>query len=439
VKQDLARIDGSIQSGEFFRNEALRAACAAARESGGGFHLIGLVSAGGVHSSLGHLHASIELAVLEQVPEIVLHAFTDGRDTLPTSSPEYLAQAESWLSDASARGVPARVASVMGRYWGMDRDSRWDRTKRAYDAIVHAEGLTATSAQDAVRLAYGRDETDEFIQPTIVGDPRRLRDGDSVFTFNFRPDRMRQIVRALGEPDFDEFDRRGLPAIHLTTMTRYHEDWDYPVAFPEARPEVTLAQVLADRGDRQLHVAETEKYAHVTYFFNGGEEDPFPGEERCLVPSPRDVATYDQKPEMSAEPAAAAFADRWRAAAQEGKPFRFGIINFANPDMVGHTGSIPAATRAVGTVDRCLAQVVSAVLEQGGAAIVTADHGNAEDMLTPDGGPQTAHSLNPVPFVVTVRGATLEGPGILADVAPTALAMLGMPQPAVMTGRSLLD
>jgi 2,3-bisphosphoglycerate-independent phosphoglycerate mutase len=439
VKQDLARIDEAIESGEFFRNEALRAACAAAREHGGALHLIGLVSAGGVHSSLGHLEACIELAVREQAPAVLLHAFTDGRDTLPTSAPEYVAQAETWLAEASRRGVPARVASVMGRYWGMDRDSRWDRTKRAYDVLVHAEGLAAESAQDAIRQAYGRDETDEFIQPTIVGDPRPLVDGDSVITFNFRPDRMRQIVRALGEPGFNEFDRRRFPVVHLTTMTRYQEDWNYPVAFPEARPEITLAKVLADRGDRQLHVAETEKYAHVTYFFNGGEEHLYPGEERALVPSPRDVATYDEKPEMSAQPAAAAFVDRWRAAAEEDRPFRFGVINFANPDMVGHTGSIPAAIRAVETADRCLGQVLSAVLESGGGAIVTADHGNADEMLTPDGGPQTAHSLNPVPFVVTVRGATLAGPGILADVAPTALALLGIQQPAAMHGRSLLD
>jgi 2,3-bisphosphoglycerate-independent phosphoglycerate mutase len=251
---------------------------------------------------------------------------------------------------------------------------------------------------------------------------------------------MRQIVRALGEPVFEEFDRRGFLRIHLTTMTRYQEEWEYPVAFPEARPQITLAQVLADRGERQLHVAETEKYAHVTYFFDGGEEHLFPGEERCLVPSPRDVATYDQRPEMSAEAAAAAFAERWRAAAHEGRPFRFGIINFANADMVGHTGSIPAATRAVETVDRCLAQVLAAVLEQGGGAIVTSDHGNAEEMLTPDGGPQTAHSLNPVPFIVTVRGATLGYPqGILADVAPTALHLLGIPQPEAMRGRTLLN
>jgi 2,3-bisphosphoglycerate-independent phosphoglycerate mutase len=440
VKQDLARIDEAIASGEFFRNRALLDACAAARESGGALHLIGLVSAGGVHSSLDHLHACIELAVRELVPEVVLHAFTDGRDTLPDSAPGYLVQAEQWLADAGRQPVRTRISSLMGRYWGMDRDQRWDRTKRAYDAIVHGEGLAAATAQDAVRQAYERGETDEFIQPTIVGDARMVRDGDSVITFNFRPDRMRQIVRALGEPDFDEFDRRGQPRIQLTTMTRYHEDWGYPVAFPEARPETTLSQVLAERGDRQLHVAETEKYAHVTYFFNGGEEHPYAAEERALVPSPRDVATYDQKPEMSAEPAAAAFAERWRAAAAEGRPYRFGIINFANPDMVGHTGSIPAATRAVETVDHCLGQVLDAVLETGGGAIVTADHGNAEEMLTPDGKPQTAHSLNPVPFLVTVRGATLgHRPGILADVAPTVLALLGIPQPPAITGRSLLD
>jgi 2,3-bisphosphoglycerate-independent phosphoglycerate mutase len=439
VKQDLARIDDAIAAGDFFRNEALRAACSAARASGGALQLAGLVSAGGVHSSLGHLQACIELAVREQVPQLVLHAFTDGRDTLPTTSPEYLAQAEAWLDEASRRGVPARVGTVMGRYRAMDRDQRWDRAKRAYDAIVHGEGLAAGSAEEAVRTAYDRGETDEFIQPTVVGEPRPVRDGDSVVTFNFRPDRMRQIVRALGEPDFAEFDRRGFPRVHLTTMTRYHEDWDYPVAFPEARPPITLAQVLADRGDRQLHVAETEKYAHVTYFFNGGEEHPHEGEERRLVPSPRDVPTYDHQPEMSAEPAAAAFVDAWRGAAGDGRPFRFGIINFANPDMVGHTGSIPAATRAVETVDRCLGHVLAAVLEGGGAALVTADHGNADEMLTPDGQPQTAHSLNPVPLVVTIGGATVGPPGILADVAPTVLRMLGIPQPAEMTGHALLD
>ena len=432
VKQDLARIDDAIADGSFFDNPTLQAACAAARDTGGRLHLVGLVSAGGVHSSLDHLRACIELGARERVPGIVLHAFTDGRDTLPTSSPKYLAQAESWLSEAESNGVPARIASVMGRYWGMDRDRRWDRTKRAYDALVHGEGLRADSADAAVKMAYGRDETDEFIQPTIVGEPAPIGDGDSVFTFNFRPDRMRQLVRALGEPDFAEFETGPRPRIHLTTMTRYQEDWEYPVAFDEARPETTIAKVLADRGDRQLHAAETEKYPHVTYFFNGGEEEPYPGEDRVLVPSPRDVPTYDHKPEMSAPEAAAEFTRHWRAAVEEGKPYRFGIINFANPDMVGHTGSIPATVRGVETVDRCLGEVLAAVRESGGAAIVTADHGNADEMLTPDGNPQTAHSLNPVPFVVTMADARLADGGILAAVAPTALAMLGIPQPGAM-------
>jgi 2,3-bisphosphoglycerate-independent phosphoglycerate mutase len=439
VKQDLARIDDAVADGSFFENPALKAACAAAREGGGRLHLIGLVSGGGVHSSLDHLRACIELATGERVSEVILHAMTDGRDTAPTSSPEYLAKAEAWLAKAREAGIEARVGTVMGRYWGMDRDRRWDRTKRAYDAIVHGVGLPAETAQDAVRLGYGRDETDEFIQPTVIGEPVAVRDGDSVLTFNFRPDRMRQIVAALGEADFEEFDRGDTPQVALTTMTVYQEHWTYPVAFPPARPEVTLASVLADRGERQLHVAETEKYAHVTYFFNGGEEDEYAGEERKLVPSPRDVPTYDHKPEMSAEPAAEEFASRWGKAADEGRPFRFGIINFANPDMVGHTGDIPAAVRAVETVDGCLGRVVEAVTATGGALIVTADHGNADEMLEPDGSPDTAHSTNPVPLIVTVEGVRLRGEGILADVAPTALDLLGIPPPEPMGGRSLLD
>ena len=437
MQQDLARLDEAIAERSFFENEALRAACAATREGTGRLHLIGLVSGGGVHSSLDHLRACIELAAREHVPQLVLHAFTDGRDTPPTSSPEYLAEAEGWLAEAGEAGVDARVGTVMGRYWGMDRDRRWDRTKRAYDAIVHAEGLRAGTPQEAVRHAYGRDETDEFIQPTIIGEPAPVRAGDCVLTFNFRPDRMRQIVRALGEPGFAEFDRGDAPRVRITTMTVYQEHWDYPVAFPPARPETTIAAVLAERGDRQLHVAETEKYAHVTYFFNGGREEPYPGEERCLVPSPQDVPPYDHKPEMSAPEAAAAFSSHWREASSEGRPFRFGVINFANPDMVGHTGSIPAATRAVETVDSCLGEVVAAVTETGGGLIVTADHGNADEMLEPDGSPNTAHSTNPVPVVVTVGGLKLRD-GVLADVTPTALGLLGIDVPSAMRGRSLL-
>ncbi len=439
VKQDLARIDDAIAGGSFFENEALRAACASAREGTGRLHLVGLVSAGGVHSSLTHLYACIDLAARERVPELVLHALTDGRDTPPTASPGYLAEAERRLERAREAGVDARIGTVTGRYWGMDRDHRWDRTKRAYDAIVHGQGLRAAGAQEAVHAAYGRDETDEFILPTVIGDPPTVRAGDSVLTFNFRPDRMRQIVAAMGEPDFDEFDRGNAPPVRITTMTVYQEHWSYPAAFPAARPSTTIAALLAERGDRQLHVAETEKYAHVTYFFNGGVEDQYAGEERRLVPSPRDVPTYDHKPEMSAPEAATAFASTWRDAAAEERPFRFGVINFANADMVGHTGSIPAATRAVETVDRCLAEVIEAVRSTGGALFVTADHGNADDMLEPDGSPNTAHSTNPVPLVVTVKGLPLRDRGVLADIAPTALELLGIPIPEPMRGHGLID
>ena len=268
----------------------------------------------------------------------------------------------------------------------------------------------------------------------MIGDYDGMADGDVAIHFNFRPDRARQLVRALAEPDFEEFDRGDAPSISLTTLTEYQEGWDYPVAFPPKEPATTLAEVLAERGERQLHVAETEKYAHVTYFFNGGREAELEGEERRLVESPRDVPTYDHKPQMSAGAAAKEFCELW-----SGDGFRFGIINFANPDMVGHTGSIPAAIEAIEAVDACLAEVVAAVHAGGGACLVTADHGNAEQMLEPDGSPNTAHSLNPVPFVVTVGGLELAGSGVLADVAPTVLALLGIEQPQTMTGRSLID
>ena len=281
---------------------------------------------------------------------------------------------------------------------------------------------------------YERDETDEFIRPTVIGDYDGAVDGDVVLAFNFRPDRMRQIIAALGEEDFDEFPRGSGPRLDITTMTRYREEWNYPVAFEPDEPETTLAEVIAEHGERQLHVAETEKYAHVTYFFNGGREREWEGEARALVDSPRDVPTYDHKPEMSARAAAKAFCDRWAA-----DGYRFGIINFANPDMVGHTGDIGAAVKAIEAVDECLGQVLEAVGAGAGACIVTADHGNAEEMLEPDGSPNTAHSLNPVPLVVTVDGVTLRGGGILADVAPTALDMLGIPKPEAMTGESLIQ
>jgi len=283
-----------------------------------------------------------------------------------------------------------------------------------------------------VTESYERDETDEFIEPTVIGDYDGMADGDAVLHFNFRPDRARELTRALGEPDFDEFRRRVVPRIDLRTLTEYRKGWDYPVAFPPQVPKVTLAEVIATAGAHQLHVAETEKYAHVTYFFNGGRENEWEGEERRLVPSDRDVATYDEKPEMSARAAADAFRERW---SDDG--YRFGLINFANPDMVGHTGDIPAAVKAIGTVDGCLGDVIAAVHESGGACIVTADHGNADNMLEPDGSPNTAHSTNPVPFIVTVDGVSVED-GRLADVAPTVLKLLGIEQPEAMTGHSLV-
>jgi 2,3-bisphosphoglycerate-independent phosphoglycerate mutase len=410
VKQDLTRIDESLVEHRE-SNDVLDQAM----DGTDRLHLVGLVSDGGVHSSLEHLEALVDLARRRGVEDIVIHAFTDGRDTSPTAGAGYLERVDGWEG--------ARVGSVIGRYYGMDRDNREERTQAARDLLVEGKAEHhADSGADAVRQAYERDETDEFVTATTVGDEATIRPGDSVLTFNFRPDRMRQIVQALK----DDAER-------ITTLTEYEEGWPYAVAFPPSRPETTIAEVIAGRGDRQLHVAETEKYPHVTYFFNGGEEQPYDGERRELVPSPRDVPTYDHKPQMSAREAADAFIGAWRDDAP-----RFGIINFANPDMVGHTGSIPAAVEAVETVDACLGDVVRTVLDSGGVLIITADHGNADEMLEEDGSPDTAHSLNPVPLIVTSHDVELGREGVLADVAPTALELLGIEQPEAMTGRSLL-
>ena len=382
-------------------------------------HLIGLVSKGGVHSADRHVKALVETAARHGVEDLVIHAFMDGRDTSPTSGAGVVADLEATCRECGT----GRVASVIGRYFAMDRDKRWDRTQKAFDLLVDGTGEHhAETGEEAVKAAYERGETDEFITPTTVGEEGRIRPGDSVIAFNFRPDRMRQISPKLAEV-----------AGRYTTMTPYDEAWDYPVLFPKHRPAITIGEVIAAAGRKQLHVAETEKYPHVTYFFNGGREEPYEGEVRELAPSPRDVATYDEKPEMSAREATERFERRWA----EGD-FAFAIINFANPDMVGHTGVIPAAVKAVETADECLARIVEAVHGTGGACIVTADHGNADEMLEEDGSPDTAHSLNPVPFIVTAGADALDGEGILADVAPTALALLGMEQPEEMTGRSLL-
>jgi len=430
VKQDLTRIGEAVEDGTLAHNDVLRAAVQDAPR----VHLIGLVSDGGVHSGWSHLEALIAMAS-EAADDVVVHAFTDGRDTLPDSGAGFLEQVQRWCEDPSHPPGSARLGSVVGRYWAMDRDKRWERTQKAYDLLVHGRAEHhADSGVEAVRAAYERGETDEFIEPTTVGEEASIRPEDSVIAFNFRPDRMREITRALADGRFEEIDRGdGGIVRRYATLTEYEEGWPYPVAFPPARPETTLPHVIAAAGGRQLHVAETEKYPHVTYFFGGGEETPEEGERRELVPSPRDVPTYDKKPEMSAREAARAFVQAW-----EEEDFRFGIINFANPDMVGHTGVIAAAVKAIETVDACLGEIVRTVQESGGALVITADHGNADNMLEPDGSPNTAHSLNQVPVIVTVDGVTLEHGGVLADVAPTMLELLGIDQPEAMTGRSLL-
>ncbi len=432
VMQDLTRIDVAIEDGALAGNEILADAFAAGAPEGSRLHLIGLVSDGGVHSSDRHLKALISLAADLGVSELVLHAFTDGRDTLPESGAGYLEEVEGWMAET---GV-GRVGSVVGRYFAMDRDKRWDRVKLAWDLLANGVGeRSADSSATAARIAYEAGETDEFIKPTVVGSgDSRIREGDSVVAFNFRPDRMREITQALADPDFDGFDRGDTPLVtRYVTMTEYAEDWDYPVAFAPHRPSVTMTSVIAAAGAKQLHVAETEKYPHVTYFFGGGAEQPAQGERREVVPSPRDVATYDQKPEMSAVEAADAFVTAWR----EDAPV-FGIINFANTDMVGHTGVIPAAVRAAEVVDTQLGRIVEAVQDSGGALLITADHGNSDNMLEPDGSANTAHTLNPVPVIVTVDAVTLRDGGVLADVTPTLLGLLGYDQPEAMTGTSLI-
>lgn len=416
LKQDLTRINEAVDNGTLASNEVLKAAF----EGFPVVHLIGLVSDGGVHSSMDHLHALIELGAELKVPQVVVHAFTDGRDTSPTGAAEYLATVQRWCEKAGN----ARIGTVIGRYYAMDRDKRADRTQLAIDLLC--EGKAEHHYDDAVSAARGSYERDargdEFIEPTSIGPGSRVLPQESVIAFNFRPDRMRQLTEALG------------PRVtRYTTLTEYEEGWPWPIAFLPDRPQITLPHVIAGEGLKQLHVAETEKYPHVTYFFGGGEETPEAGEHRELVPSPRDVPTYDKKPQMSAREAADAFVAAWKA----DKP-GFGIINFANPDMVGHTGVIPAAIEAVETADECLGKIVAAVQESGGALVITADHGNADEMLEPDGSPDTAHSLNPVPLIVTDETLSLRDGGVLADVAPTVLQLLAIAQPEAMTGKSLI-
>ena len=433
VLQDLPRITEAIADGSFFTNVILAGACREALASGGRLHLMGLVGPGGVHAVDEHLVAMVELASRSGLPaeRVLFHAFTDGRDTPPRSADAFLPALEARFAGR------AQVASMTGRYFAMDRDHRWDRTARAYDAIVHRRGTGAATAADAIAAAYARGESDEFIQPTLVGNAPPMADGDAVVHLNFRADRARQLTQALALADFDGFDRRVAPRVAVTTLTEYQAPDELPVrvAFPPLVID-SLAAQLARLGKRQLHVAETEKYAHVTYFFNGGVEDPFPGEERILVPSNREVATYDLAPDMSAGPITDAL-----VAAIDGGQYDFIVANYANPDMVGHTGIWEAAIRAAEVVDGCLGRLARAALGTGSPLVITADHGNIEEMRDAAGMPQTKHTTSPVP-VVLVSDAHRPGrlrDGALSDVAPTLCELLGIPPGPEMTGRSLLE
>ncbi len=431
VVQDLPRISDAIADGTFFDNAALRGAVAHALHRGSRLHLLALVGPGGVHATDEHIRAAASLAARDGLPpdRVLLHAFTDGRDTPPRSAAELL---PALLAD-----LPATPATVIGRYYAMDRDLRWERTAAAWEAIVHGRGRHAEGAADAVTEAHARGEGDEFIPPTVIGDYAGVRDGDALVHLNFRADRARQLAAALALDAFSSFERGDRPTdLYLATLTEYQPRAELPVevAFPPLVID-SLAAHLSRLGMRQLHVAETEKYAHVTYFFNGGVEAPLPGEERVMVPSRRDVPTYDLAPEMSAVP----ITDRV-VEAIGGGGWDFIIVNYANPDMVGHTGVWDAAVRAIEVIDACLARLVEAVLASGGAMLITADHGNVEQMRDAAGDPRTSHTTAPVPLVLIAEGwkeSRLRG-GSLADVAPTLCALLGIPPTPSMTGQNLI-
>jgi len=432
VAQDIVRISQSIATGEFFRLAPLVELCAALRKSGGTLHLMGLIGNGGVHALDQHLIAAVELGRREKVP-VAIHAWLDGRDTLPKSGLGFM---EELLRTVGPLDGRTAVSTVVGRYYAMDRDKRWDRTKLAYDAMVHGVGAPAPDPVTAIKQAYEAGETDEFVKPRVIANTPRIRAGDGVFCFNFRADRMRQIVRALAMPAFDGFDVKDRPAIKLVTLTQYDATFPFPVAFGPMVLSRIVAEVLSERGKTMFRTAETEKYAHVTYFFNGGIEPPYPGEERLLVASQK-VATYDLAPEMSA----AGVTDVLCKAIAD-KQHDFILCNYANGDMVGHSGVLAAAVKAVETVDTCLAQVLAAADTAGATLLVTADHGNCELMIDPQtGGPHTAHTTNPVPFLIVgkdTRGPLRAG-GSLRDVGPTILHLLGIEPPVEMTGRDLRE
>lgn len=431
VYQDLTRINLAIDDGSFFENTELNKAFTHSRDRDSSVHLLGLLSDGGVHSDIGHLKALIELAGRQGCKNLYLHIFLDGRDVSPRSGIGYV---EELIRYTEAEGIGS-IATISGRFYAMDRDHRWDRVRLAYEAMVYGVGPHETDALKVVRDSYAKDVTDEFVLPTIVDDKpgSRIRTDDSVIFFNFRPDRARELTRSLIISQFEGFDR-GLepPFPYFISMTEYDASFKTPMAFAPETLKNVLAAVISDAGKTQLHIAETEKYAHVTFFFNGGVEKNYPGEIRKLIPSPADVQTYDKKPEMSAREVTRVFIKMI-----DEQKFDFDILNFANCDMVGHTGIIEAAIQAVEVVDECVGKVVSKVMENGGVCIITSDHGNAESMTDEDGGPDTAHTTELVPLIVTTN-VTLADDCALCDVAPTVLKFMNIPAPDEMTGRSIV-
>ncbi|KPK14411.1 MAG: phosphoglyceromutase [Betaproteobacteria bacterium SG8_41] len=432
VYQDYTRIEHAIETGEFARNEVLVKALETARAPGQALHILGLLSPGGVHSHEAQIHALLEMAVRAGVSDVRVHAFLDGRDTPPKSAEASLLALQGKCDEL--RG--GRIASICGRYYAMDRDQRWERVSQAYDLITQGKAaFRGATAVEALHAAYARGETDEFVKASVVGAPAPMRDGDAVVFMNFRADRARQLTRALTEPAFDGFPRERVPKPgYYCTLTRYGDDFaQIPAAFPPQSVSNGFGEYLSQRGLKQLRIAETEKYAHVTYFFNGGVETPYAGEDRILVPSPR-VATYDLKPEMSAYEVTDKLVEAIKT-----RQYDAIVCNFANGDMVGHTGNLAAATRAIEVLDECIGRVVAAMQEIGGEVLITADHGNAETMLdTTTRQAHTAHTLNVVPLLYIGRKAGIASGGALEDVAPTLLAMMGLPQPPEMTGKPLL-
>lgn len=436
VWQEITRIDKAIEDGPFFENAAFLRVADAAKASGGAVHLMGLISDGGVHSSDRHYLALLELLRRRGVPadRVFFHALLDGRDTPPRSALQYVAALEAKMHET---GV-GRIATVCGRYFAMDRDKRWDRVAKAYDCFVRGEGGRAESAKSAVEAGYARGENDEFVVPTVIGNPQkgRIRDGDGLILFNFRADRMRQIAQAFSAESFSDFPRPIKPKIAIASMTQYREDLPFPAAYPPQYLKQSFGEIVAAAGLKQLRIAETEKYAHVTYFFNGGDEHAFASEERVLVPSPK-VATYDLKPEMSAPEVTKILIEKIESGAQD-----FFLLNYANPDMVGHTGVWDASLEAVKVVDRFLGELAKVILKKRGILAITADHGNCEFMFDEaTNSPHTAHTTNPVPFLLVSdehRNAKLQGGGSLPCVAPTLLAAMGLKVPSEMTGLNLL-